>query len=283
MARLHLFEIHEQPWCPTAIREGAMACLRIIATVGHQYQAVAPLLQRTLLATGATQIVDLCAGGGGPWQTLGQRLKTHQGQPVPILLTDLYPPLDSVAEKAATAVQLRWLTTPIDATQLPAGITGLRTLFTAFHHFPPHQARAILQDAVNAGQGIAIFEQTARTALALLFMYLLPWLALVAVPLSRPWQRAHFFWTFVIPAIPLVLWFDGMVSCLRTYSEAELAAMVAQLAPSPTGKSYHWQIGKVRSPLSPLGVRYLIGYPEQAKQDFQEVRLDDATASQPVK
>lgn len=261
MARLHLFEIHEQAWCPAVIREGAMDCLRVIATVGNQYKAVGPLLQRTLLTTGATQIVDLCAGGGGPWLRLGKSLKTGEGQPAPILLTDLYPHPIVNNDKSASAGQIHWISTPIDAMQLPATIPGLRTLFTAFHHFPPHQARAILQDAVNAGQGIAIFEQTARTPLALLLMVLLPWLALVAAPMSRPWRLSRFFWTFLIPAIPLVLWFDGIVSCLRTYSAAELKQLVAALNPSPTGLTYEWQIGKVRSPLSPLGVHYLIGYP----------------------
>lgn len=240
-----------------------MDCLRVIATVGQQYQAVAPLLQRALIVTGAPQIVDLCAGGGGPWHHLSQILYTKQEDPVPILLTDLYPPT-SGNDQPATAghpEQLHWVTTPIDATHLPATMTGLRTLFTAFHHFPPQQARAILQDAVNAGDGIAIFEQTARTPLAFLLMYLLPWLAFIAMPLSRPWHLNRFFWTFVIPAIPLVLWFDGMVSCLRTYSEAELTALVNSLTPVPGNAPYVWQIGKVRTPFSPLGVRYLIGYP----------------------
>ena len=92
-------------------------------------------------------------------------------------------------------------------------------------------------------------------------MFLLPWLALLAVPLNRPWRRASFFWTFILPAIPLVLWFDGMVSCLRTYSTSELATLVTSLKPSPDGVTYVWQIGKVRSPLSPIGVSYVIGYP----------------------
>lgn len=264
MPRLHLFEIHEQPWCPTVIRDGAMDCLRIIATVGNQYKHGGPLLQRALLATGATQIVDLCSGGGGPWLRLAKTLHTRQGEPVPILLTDLYPH-HSAADggKAATTAPIRLLATPIDATQLPAEVTGLRTLFTAFHHFPSARAQAILQDAVNAGQGIAIFEQTARTPQALLMMYLLPWLALLMTPFIRPWRFARLFWTFVIPAIPLVLWFDGLVSCLRTYSEAELAAMVNALEPSPQGVDYVWQIGRAPSPLSPLGVGYLIGYPRR--------------------
>ena len=91
MARLHLLEIHEQPWCPAVIRDGATDCLRLVATVGNQFKHIAPLLQAALLATGATQIVDLCSGGGGPWLRLGPGLRTGDGAPVQILLTDLYP------------------------------------------------------------------------------------------------------------------------------------------------------------------------------------------------
>lgn len=238
-----------------------MDCLRFIATAGNQYKEVEPLLQQILVMTGTAQIVDLCAGGGGPWPRLSRALNTRQGQPAPILLTDRYPPAGADQGQTATAGQIRWVTTPLDATHLPAELTGLRTLFTAFHHFAPAHARAMLQDTVNAGQAIAIFEQTARTPLALLIMYLLPWLALLTAPFLRPWRPARFFWTYIIPAIPLVLWFDGVVSCLRTYSERELAALVDSLEPAPSGVPYVWQIGKVRSPLSPLGVRYLIGYP----------------------
>ncbi|MCE7982949.1 MAG: class I SAM-dependent methyltransferase [Caldilinea sp. CFX5] len=262
MPRLHLLEIHEQPWCPPAIRDGATDCLRFIATVGRQYKQIAPLLQAALLTTNATQIVDLCSGGGGPWLALGRTLNTRTGQPVQIVLTDLYPhERAGQSDKLTPGVTLRFCPTAVDATQPPAELTGFRTLFTAFHHFAPAQAQAILQSAVNAGQGIAIFEQTARTPLGLLVMYLLPWLALVSALAVRPWRLSRLFWTFVIPAIPLMVWFDGVVSCLRTYSTAELQALVAALEPPPTGTTYVWRIGKVNSPLSPLGVSYLIGYP----------------------
>lgn len=264
MPRLHLFELHEQPWCPPAIRDGATDCLRLIATVGRQYKHVAPLLQEALCAANATAIVDLCSGGGGPWLALGRTLKSRTGAPMPILLTDLYPHEAATQnDRSAPGATVRFYPKAVDATRPPADLPGFRTLFTAFHHFAPAQAQAILQSAVNAGQGIAIFEQTARTPLGLLLMYLLPWLALVSALVVRPWRFSRFFWTFVIPAIPLLLWFDGVVSCLRTYTVAELQALVAALEPPPNGAaSYVWRIGKVRSPLSPLGVSYLIGYPK---------------------
>ncbi len=46
--------------------------------------------------------------------------------------------------------------------KVPRELKGFRTMFTSFHHFPPEEARAILQNAVDAGEGIGIFEITRR-------------------------------------------------------------------------------------------------------------------------
>lgn len=268
MRRRQLLEIHEQPWCPPAVRNGATECLRFVATVGRQYRYVLPRLQAALTATGSTQIVDLCSGSGGPWPTLVRHLRPVCGQPVQVLLTDLFPPVDDPADGVAHArlpaaqqpspcCALSYHPTAVDATAVPDEIQGFRTLFTAFHHFPPTAAQAILQDAVDQRQGIAIFEQTRRHPLAILFMIVLAPLALLTVPFIRPWRPSRFGWTYLLPAIPLVLCYDGIVSCLRTYTQEELRAMTAQLS----GPPYHWEIGHAAAPLSPLGVLYVIGYP----------------------
>jgi len=261
MQRRQLIEVHEQPWCPAAVRDGATDCLRFIATVGRQYHAILPKLQAALTATASTQIVDLCAGSGGAWPSLARQLKPVAGQPVTILLTDLYPRAMGLpatpSGQGKDGSTLHYLPSPVDATQAPAYLTGFRTLFTAFHHFAPATAQAILQDTVNHGQGIAIFEQTQRTPLALLFMLVLAPLVWLITPLIRPWQVRRLFWTYIVPAIPLVLAIDGIVSCLRTYTPAELQRMTTRL----TGQPYQWTIGIAPAPLSPLGVTYLIGYP----------------------
>lgn len=252
--RLHLLEIHEQAWCPRLFRNGATDCLRVVAGVGQQYKNILLPLHQALLASDCQRIVDLCSGGGGPWFSLAPRLARLHGRPVPVLLTDLYPNRQTAQVGSLVTV----VSTPVDALQVPASLTGCRTLFTAFHHFRPEAAQSILQRAIEQRQGIAIFEQTRRHPLALLVMLFLPLIAWLATPLIRPFRWSRLFWTYVIPAIPAIICVDGVVSCLRTYSPAELRAFVAALDGQAT---YVWDIGRVPSPLSPLGVTYLIGYP----------------------
>jgi hypothetical protein len=57
-----------------------------------------------------------------------------------------------------------------------------------------------------------------------------------------------------------VVWFDGVVSCLRAYGREELEAMVAQLEAAGAGTGYRWRLGEERG--GRLPVTYLIGYPE---------------------
>ncbi len=257
ITRRQLLEIHDQPWCPPAVRDGATDCLRLFAVVGRQFDGAVEPLAHALAATGDRYIVDLCAGSGGPWSGLYHRFAAAARPPI-VVLTDLFPNQAAMASAhTRSGGRIQFVPDPVDATAVPADLPGLRTLFTAFHHFDPENARAILQDAVDAGQGIAIFEQTQRSLFALIFMIVLAPLAWLGVPLIRPFSWSRLFWTYVIPAIPLVLLFDGIVSCLRTYSADELKAMVGSLDGAP----YHWQIGRSRSLLSPLGISYLVGYP----------------------
>ena len=158
--RLHLMEIHEQPWCPAAIRDGATDCLRVIANVGRQYHHALPLLHDALRATGATRVVDLCSGGGGPWPGLLAQLdglSDGREAGVEVVLSDLHPN-QLAAERGhhRDSGRVRWWESPVDATAVPADLRGFRTLFTAFHHFAPATARAEVKilsviDAVELG------------------------------------------------------------------------------------------------------------------------------------
>jgi len=143
----------------------------------------------------------------------------------------------------------------VDARAVPAELRGFRTLFTAFHHFRPPDARAILEDAVRNRQGIAVFEAARRRALDIALVAM-TWLGvLAAAPFVRPFRWSRLVWTYLPPLLPMVGTFDGVVSCLRSYSLAELRALVHGL------DDFEWEIGEARAPRSPLHMTYLIGVP----------------------
>ena len=78
---------------------------------------------------------------------------------------------------------------------------------------------------------------------------------LVATPFIRPFRWSRFLITYVVPIVPLAVVFDGVVSCLRTYTPAELLGMAEQAAPD----GYVWRAGTVGK--GPVPVTYLIGQP----------------------
>src|SRR5258707_6612546 len=78
---------------------------------------------------------------------------------------------------------------PVDATHVPSGLPGFRTMFSAFHHLDPNQARAALTDAVAQAEGIAVFEMGGqRSILMLLAVLPVPIRVLFAVPFIRPFR-----------------------------------------------------------------------------------------------
>jgi hypothetical protein len=91
-----------------------------------------------------------------------------------------------------------------------------------------------------------------------------PLLVLLLTPGIRPFRWARLFWTYAVPVVPAVIWWDGLVSCLRAYAREELEEMVAGLrreAADAGGARYRWSVGETRRGLLP--VTYVMGWPEE--------------------
>ena len=117
------------------------------------------------------------------------------------------------------------------------------------------QAREILGSAVRARRPIAVFEILSREPLFLLSLMLSPLMAALSVPFWKPFRWPWLFFSWLVPVIPFLVWFDGVVSWLRIYSEPELRELVAEFP------DYDWEIGKVRLGTAPVHASYLLGAP----------------------
>jgi len=260
MRRVQFIELHEQPWFPSPLRDGMTDALQFGFRLVKAYAPIAPLLQDALDSTRSRSIVDICSGAGGPWLDLSKRLRYRMpgnAEGFQISLTDKYPNLGAQNICLDSENHIAFYPDPVEATNVPRKLRGFRTMFTSFHHFRPQDARAILQNAVDAGESIAIFEIPRRAASTIALTFGFVFLLFVCTPWMRPFRWSRLFWTYLVPLIPLALLFDGVISCLRTYQPREMLEIVGKL----TDCEYRWKTGEHSSPTGKLVVTYLIGCP----------------------
>ena len=228
--RLQLFEFTDLPGLPRTIRRWLGDYLRGIVTLTRFFEPAAPRIAELLRASGTDRVVDLCSGAGGPWPALAPRVEVALGRPVQVRLTDLHPDDDTwswLETKAARGVAGH--PGPVPADHVPADLPGVRTLFDGFHHLPPASARAVLADASRRGVPLLAAEAVERSVAGLLGVLLSPLLVWAVTPFLRPVSIARLLLTYVIPLVPLLVTWDGVVSVLRSYRPEELRALASGL------------------------------------------------------
>jgi hypothetical protein len=257
LRRLQLFEFLDQSWCPQAVRHGATDYLEAITNRADIYGPIQAEIFRAISACGAPQVVDLCSGGGGPWLSRSWRRALADHAPLTVILTDKFPSRELSARLSADSI-VTSLSSSVDAARVPSSLQGFRTIFSSFHHFPDTLARAVLEDAVRAGEGFAMTEVTSRTARGCATMFLMPLFALILTPRMRPFRWSRLLLTYLIPLIPFVVFWDGLISCFRTRTPEELLHLTKDFP------GYDWIAGYATGRwLAPV---YLIGKPKPSQR-----------------
>lgn len=275
MRRQPWFEIHDQPWFPGFLRDLVTEALEAMWNTSHTYRPAARRLREAVDRSGAKRVIDLCSGGGGPWPALYEEVAGRDG--LQVWLTDRYPNTRTVSRVTDRIDGLSARREPVDARRVPAGMSGFRTIFSSFHHFDPEQARAILADAFTQREGIAIIEAARCSAQTIACVAAVPLLAVRNALLTRPFRLSRIFWTCIIPVVPAILWIDGVLSCLRSYSQQDMRELTQGLS----APDYEWQIGEERGGRVP--VTFLIGTPlhtPTAIRSKQSASAETAVASQ---
>jgi hypothetical protein len=257
--RIQAFEFNDTAATPKFLRDTVVESLSRTLRWGRMLRPLVPPFRRFLAASGATEILDLCAGAAGPASILASEMRAAGEPPPRFLLTDLYPQLDAWrAAREAHPGDIDFVADPVDATAIPEPLARgrARTIINAFHHFSPDLARALLADAVRGSAGIFLSESFDRNPLRFLPFAPAGLPALFANPLLSPRDRlAKAAATYLLPISTGISLWDGVVSTLRVYSERDLFEMVRDLGPT-----FRWEYGTYH--FAPFGKgTYFFGVP----------------------
>ena len=260
MKRIHVFELEDFAWFPNWLRD----CLTRLMVVMHRMVGspddLAELIGRALQHAPKPAIVDLCSGGGGPMLQVVERLKERPGMAdLHVTLTDLYPNRTvAAAVNTSQAPNVSYHLAAVNAADVPAGLTGVRTLVGSFHHMLPDTARRILQDAQAHRQPICIYEISDNSLPTALWWVSLPLIFLMSffiTPFARPLTWKQLVFTYLLPIIPVCFAWDGAVSNVRTYTLEDLDILLKGLGT----EDYTWEKGRITGRAKKL---YLLGLPK---------------------
>lgn len=240
-------------------------------------KAASTLINELGTSISSYTFVEFCAGAGGPTPfvepLVNQHLTDKNLPPVDFVLTDLYPNVKAWEAIARDHPRITFEPESVDASKAPARLVRpgdgrriMRLFNLSFHHFDDTLAKAILKDTVETSEGFAIFELQDRYFLSFLADTLLPFKVMFTSPYyAFLWRNPIIFiFNWIIPIVPLVLFWDGWVSSLRTREPSEVEVLLRNCGADATG----WQIrsGKERF-LWPCGhINWIICKPQPGEK-----------------
>ncbi len=203
-----------------------MDCLEVLYTVSSPYAGFAkPFAEKN---SGKT-VYDLCAGGGKSVEFLLKHLDKNPAQNPPhIIATDLQPDITSLEIlKQRHPKNFDYIKTSVTVFDPPSSENCSYCIFTAFHHFNEDDAVKIIQNMLIKSNSFTIFELTSRHNIISYFWLIPGFFSFIATPFFAKkwrWQKALF---SIIPIIPFMVAFDGLISNLRTYTKQDLERLAS--------------------------------------------------------
>lgn len=196
-------------------------------------------------------MIDFCSGAGGPTPYIEAHVNRLRRHPIPFQLSDLYPNIDAWMYHAAHSENLTFIPQPVDATNPPFaaiscttpgnkeaaaeqgfvhdGRKVMRLFCLAFHHFDDDGARRALESSLETSDALVIVELQDRRVATLLAMAMEALLVLVVTVFWYPFDWVRLVFTYVVPVLPAIHCFDGLVSCLRTRSFEEFVQLLGEV------------------------------------------------------
>lgn len=255
-----LSELEDKQWFPPLIRGYMTDYLQFLFSKFNLYSPVTEVIHDIINKTHQKQIVDLCAGSGGPLLKIRKDYFRRYGSIPSVILTDKFTHFGRLNQFAPG---LSYYPDSVNAMNIPDTLAGVRTMFSSLHHFTIEELEVILEDAVKKKQPVAFFDSGNKNvffALSLIIVH--PLLLVLFTPFIKPFRYKRLIFTYLIPVVIAGAVWDGIVSIIHLHSSASLNLLVRK----PSLKSYDWKVIQMRNNMG-MKIFGISGTPklEQAK------------------
>ena len=133
-----LTEFADSSWCPQFVRDELTETLRHFIVTMKAYDAIIPDFLWVLQQSSHKNVIDLCSGASGPWECFLQVMDKFKFDVQTVTLTDISPnrtAQERLRQKYPDKIICKEV--PVDARNIAPDLSGVRTIFSAFHHFTP--------------------------------------------------------------------------------------------------------------------------------------------------
>jgi hypothetical protein len=227
---LFLFEFMDHPWTPHVLRETLLDVLEYCnRDFRPYYREIADEISRIARERELTTVVEFGAG----YAPLTRELAAMDGNELTLIPCDLYPepsPWDQLREEFGSCI--RPVYEPVDATirhDWPQRTAVV--LCATLHHIPPGIRRTALEALHDSSDCVLVFEPVRKTpfSMFLVLFALIPALLTPAFRMTRPGRLRRVLFCWLLPIVPLMFVWDGLISCLRQWSNEEWANFTSSL------------------------------------------------------
>jgi hypothetical protein len=254
-------ECNDSPHCPQFIRESVLEVLGNSIRDAKVYENLAPRFIDFCTEHHIENILEIGAGSGESTAVFVDAVIRHQQTPPHIYISDLLPMREVMR---ATAARYPDVLTPLEDSldiRNPAAAPAhdMRMVLSAFHHFDPEVVRTFFKAAQEQHIAVFIAEPFTNSLRAFFPMFLHGFISLARNGVQSSRMRlVKFFFTFLLPLIPMCLLWDGLISMIRMYDEQGFMEIVKTLPES--GGAYQWHYEEVTVPLGGTASLFT-GYP----------------------
>jgi hypothetical protein len=230
----HLFEWMDLEWLPDSLRN----TMREILECGNArpfrpyYCWVATELKRRIIDEGYQNLVELGAGTAPITRLLA---RDPDLKDVRLIVCDLKPDVEGFSDlETKYPGRVIPVYEPVDFSQ-PRAWPPKTLLFLSgtFHHLPQATRNRVLRSLTDSADHTMMLEPLRKTILSLVFVFLsiFPALLLPLWFINRPGRSRRFFWCWLCPIAPIFFWWDGIVSCLRMWTDSQWNEELQKVCP----------------------------------------------------